>query len=623
MLVTFTTSTSSANDVGANSSIGDLVWEDLNANGLQEPGEPGIPGVTVNLYNCSGNFLESTITDASGNYNFIVEPGNYVVEFEVPANYYLVYADQGADDTIDSDAASLGQTFCTTLGDQELDDTLDAGMYQYASIGDQVWEDFDGDGVRDENETGIHGVTVELYDCFGNLLATEVTDSNGSYQFTYVTPGDHYLGFLLPAGYLFSPQDQGTDDSMDNDADFITGQTVCTTLESQEEDNAWDAGMYQPASFGDLVWNDVNYNGLQDLGESGFPGVTVEFYDCFGSMIATTVTDANGFYMFTGLAPGEYYVDFVLPSGYFFSPQDQGTDESMDSDADIISGQTICIMLGSGEDNLAMDAGITSIQWSSIGDKVWNDLDIDGIQDTNESGIPGVTVELHDSYGNLLATTVTDANGIYYFVGLMSDDYSVRFVLPDGYVFSPQDQGADDSLDSDAITSTGLTAPATIGPGETNASLDAGIFEAIPLIDVEKFTNGLDQNEDPLTGVAIGDKIVWKYVITNTGNVPLDNVVLTDSREGIIPCPKNTLAPSESMDCAVEGIAEYGHYTNIATVTGQFKDVIVSDEDLGEYYGYEPGTGDWEPPAVPTANPLITTFVLGIFMILMLGKEKR
>ncbi|WP_319507601.1 SdrD B-like domain-containing protein [uncultured Methanolobus sp.] len=604
--------------------MGDLVWEDLNVNGIQDPGEPGIAGVTVNIYSCDGNLVDTTVTDAVGNYNFIAEEGDYFVEFEAPVGYVFTPQDQGADDAMDSDAdATTGQTVCTILDPEEIDYTWDAGMHQLASIGDFVWEDLNANGIQEENETGIDGVTVELYDSANNLLATTVTYSNGFYQFTGLTPGEYSIGFVPPAGYFFSPQDQGADDTIDSDADITTGRTDPGVIGSGEVDNTWDAGLYQPASIGDFVWEDLNVNGIQDAGEQGFSGATVQFYDCYGNLLAMTITDGTGFYQFSGITPGEYYVEFILPPGYFFSPQDQGTDDSTDSDADIASGLTTCIFLGSGVDYQGRDAGVTSIQWGGIGNLAWNDLNNDGIQDTNESGIPNVTVELYDCESNHLATTITDSNGTYQFIGLESGNYSVGFVLPAGYIFSLQDQGTDDTADSDADPATGLTTCIEVNPGEIDMTLDAGFLEIMPGIDVEKFTNGLDEDTDSLTGIVIGDTVTWKYIITNTGNVPLGNIVLTDDKQGIIPCPKNTLSPGESMECEMDDVAEYGHYVNTANVTAQFDGFVVSDEDVGEYYGYEPGDSGWEPNAVPTAGPIITALLLGVFMVLLLKRDKK
>ncbi len=114
-----------------------------------------------------------------------------------------------------------------------------------------------------------------------------------------------------------------------------------------------------PAALGDFVWNDMNNDGIQDGGEPGIEGVTVNLYECEGSVpIASMQTDANGNYLFDGLAPGSYQVEFVLLMGYQFSPQDQGMDDAMDSDANPATGMTICIDLEAGETDLTWDAGM-------------------------------------------------------------------------------------------------------------------------------------------------------------------------------------------------------------------------------------------------------------------------
>jgi len=118
--------------------------------------------------------------------------------------------------------------------------------------------------------------------------------------------------------------------------------------------------MVEPAELGDRVWIDDNMNGIQDDGEAGYAGVTVDLYDCQGEFMATTMTDENGYYLFTDLMPGDYYVEFDKPDGYVFTMQDIG-DDTMDSDADANTGMTDCTTLASGESNLTLDAGLYMI----------------------------------------------------------------------------------------------------------------------------------------------------------------------------------------------------------------------------------------------------------------------
>jgi len=115
-----------------------------------------------------------------------------------------------------------------------------------ACIGDYVWYDENMDGIQDPDELPVEGVVVHLMDCQGNTLGEMVTDADGLYLFCDLEPGDYNIHFVLPDGYVFSPQDQGGDDAKDSDADPATGLTVCTTLDPGETDLTWDAGIYIP-----------------------------------------------------------------------------------------------------------------------------------------------------------------------------------------------------------------------------------------------------------------------------------------------------------------------------------------------------------------------------------------
>jgi hypothetical protein len=146
-----------------------------------------------------------------------------------------------------------------------------------------------------------------------------------------------------------------------NDGAFTrlyTGWERATTLEKQTLIQFELPEPPELAALGDFVWFDDNVNGIQDAGEVGVPGVTVNLYDCFGALLATTTTDASGYYLFSDLEPGDYNVEFILPEGYAFSPQDQGGDDAVDSDADPATGIAACTNLEGGETDLTWDAGI-------------------------------------------------------------------------------------------------------------------------------------------------------------------------------------------------------------------------------------------------------------------------
>jgi hypothetical protein len=114
----------------------------------------------------------------------------------------------------------------------------------------------------------------------------------------------------------------------------------------------------EPASLGDYVWYDANEDGIQDAGEEPMPDITVQLMNCQGQVLASTTTNANGFYLFSNLMPGDYKVHFEAPLGFVFSPMDQGADDALDSDVNPATGMTICTTLESGENDMTWDAGM-------------------------------------------------------------------------------------------------------------------------------------------------------------------------------------------------------------------------------------------------------------------------
>ncbi len=139
----------------------------------------------------------------------------------------------------------------------------------------------------------------------------------------------------------------------------------------------------------------------------------------------------------------------------------------------------------------------------------------------------------------MISSTTTGADGAYSFNGLTPGDYQVKFITPTGFNLTAQDQGNDDTKDSDANVSTGLTPIFTLASGDNNSTIDAGLVEIPknPGIDIEKFTNGVDADTlGEAAEVIAGTTVTWTYQVTNTGDVDFDitEITVTDDQEGII-----------------------------------------------------------------------------------------
>lgn len=621
--------------------IGDFVWVDSDGDGIQDGGEVGLAGVTVNLYEPGigpdgipgtpddNNPIATTTTDSFGAYLFTGIPaGNYAVEFVLPSGYSFSDADQGVDDGLDSDAnISTGLTPTFSLAAGEPNTTIDAGLYLPGSIGDFVWVDLNNDNIQDGGETGLASVTVKLYDSANNLIATTVTNASGLYSFPNLDPGDYYVEFIKPAGYSFVLQDQGADDTIDSDADTTTGQTATFTLTSGEDNTTIDAGFFEPGSVSDFVWVDSNGDGIQDAGEVGLAGVTVNLYDSADNLIATTVTDASGLYSFTNVPPNTYYVEFVEPAGYDFVPQDQGADDAVDSDADVATGKTATFTLATGEANTTIDAGLSPDESASISDFVWVDTNQNGIQDASEPGLAGVTVNLYDGAGNLLATATTDGTGFYMFSGLTPGDYYVEFVAPVGYSLTPQDQGVDDAVDSDADTTTGQTAVFTITSGESNTTIDAGLYQPGSVSDFvweDANQNGIqDAGEAGLAGVTVNlydsaDNLIATTTTDASGFYSFTGLDPGDYYvEFVAPAGYSLTPQDQGVDDTTDSDANVTTgQTAIFTITSGESNITI---DAGLYQ-------PTQPPVVPTVNFwgfITATLLMAILIPVFLSRRNK
>ena len=110
-----------------------------------------------------------------------------------------------------------------------------------------------------------------------------------------------------------------------------------------------------------------------------------------------------------------------------------------------------------------------------------------------------------------------------------------------------------------------------------------------PAIDIEKHTNGQDADTLPGPSIAIGSQVEWSYLVTNTGNVPLSSVAVTDSDLGPITCPATTLAPGAQLTCETTGTAVAGQYANTGTVTANGPSGPITDSDPSHYFGVQAG----------------------------------
>ncbi len=295
------------------------------------------------------------------------------------------------------------------------------------NFGNFVWDDIDQDGRQDAGEPGLSGITVQLWNSTKtDLIDSDITDLNGNYSVQSSGPGAYRLRFILSNGAdQFTTKDQiSIDDLSDSDV-FTTGPNsgftdIYNVASNVISISSIDAGIIKfrtptptrtptPINIGNFVWDDVDQDGVQDAGEPGVPGVTVQLWNADKTQVlASDVTDANGNYTVIAPVPGNYRIRVVLPwAGAYFSPKGIGSDALKDSDinpAGIDFGFSDIFNLASNVISTTQyDIGLIepvaptptpTVGPFSIGDFIWHDLNNDGAQDNREPGLYAIRVQL-------------------------------------------------------------------------------------------------------------------------------------------------------------------------------------------------------------------------------------
>jgi uncharacterized repeat protein (TIGR01451 family) len=647
--------------------LGNRVWKDNNNDGLLNNGEPGVDGVTVELFRDNGDNAANPATDTlvttqttlgGGYYNFAnLQPGSYFVRIS-PSNFTGAGALAGclsSEPTItDPNVASGG----TDNDDNGLNDnapqtngirsnlidlqgsveptndgdgvngnlTLDFGFIPQMTIGNLVWKDLNNDGQFQAGEPGVANVTLNVYRETGQAAGLQLTGANadtlagtttsaasgviGSYQFTGLVPGTYYVaipaaefasGDLVgclssePTGADPNTDKDGDDNGVDNPAPQTNGiATGGITLTGGGEpsadgdgpngNNTIDLGFIPQMSLGNVIWKDNNNDGVwQSSGaytEPAVNNVTVELIRDLNAngqpddAVYRTTTTAGGVYNFANLPPGNYFVR--VPAAEFATGGDLAgclsstvtaadpnnpnggadhDDDGLDNPTPQTNGivTSLISLVGNSEPandgdgpngNQTIDLGFYPPM--TLGNRVWKDLNNDGLLNNNEPGAPNVTVELwRETNGNttldvagtlpdtLAASQVTNGNGDYNFANLTPGTYYVRIApqefQPNGDLYTcvsstttvadPNNPGGgvdndDNGVDTPAPQTTGIasnavvlvggTEPTTDGDGPNgNNTVDFGFYTPLSvgnLVWKDNNNNGLKDTTEP--GVA-------------------------------------------------------------------------------------------------------------------------
>lgn len=317
------------NNISLLSSVGDRVWLDLNNNGLQDAGEPGISGVRVYLDGNSNGVLDLgepfADTDGSGNYllsNLVA--GTYAVTIQtstLPANHFSTF---DLDGVMSPHVASVA----LSAGQNRTDVDFGYAPVNDATIFGKVYLDTNANGQWDVGELGVADLSVLITHSSGGVF-TVTTNAQGDWT------------AAVPAGSV-SVQLDSSDAEYPNGYLQTEGDDPTTVLAvAATSTDAGNDGFVLPASISGITQVDRNYD---DIGDLAVPNVTYRLLHA-GTMEPVinpnlpgeqpyVIVSANGSYLFENLLPGNYVVVLDQPSGFLMQRDWDSTADQVGSPED-------------------------------------------------------------------------------------------------------------------------------------------------------------------------------------------------------------------------------------------------------------------------------------------------
>ena len=482
--------------------IGDRVWSDQDGDGIQDVGEAGLAGVTLTLRDASGSIVDTTTSDADGDYHFTGVPFDEDYTVTVTNNAVL----SGFSPTVgpQSEGSYVSSPITLTNAITTITD-IDFGFDSpnTLTIEDRVWFDADADQTQDPGEPGIAGVTINLLNASGQVVATSVTDLNGDFSFSGIPDGSNYTLQVADGNNALELMSETTGTDGDetitgllSDAADDAGAT--DVLDTVGDDGSPTFGYNRPGSIAGLVWSDAagptGPLATQDNGEPGIGGVTVTltppaFLDIgagVGNPI-TTVTNPDGSYRFDDLPPADYTVEILVADRPSFDTHTKDPDTDQD--------HATVVNLPLGESIINQDFGYREDDLNPINGSVFLDRDKDGVYEPDgndgvpanaddETGFEGVTLALKATYEIIDGSIDIDGNGV---INASDDGTYAGYPVIDGRI----DFDSDGVIDGD----------------------DDGFIRGVDVID-----GGFDVNGDDAISATDDDRVVGDTIATTTSD---------------------------------------------------------------------------------------------------------
>lgn len=458
--------------------IGNRIWADANANGVQEPGENGVSSVSVQLWADTNS--DSTVdtqvgtatTDSNGNYYFGGANNTNMLGYSCSTTTTISVRVNASSDDAEENG---GGTVSTTSNNLDLAYTGGGSPTQnivglrFNNLAIPVGAIISSATLQFTASSGDTANTV-------NLTIRGQANANSP---TFTTTANDLSGrATTSASVNWSALGSWTNGATTN----ATSPDLSTVIQEVVNTTGWASGN----SLNLLLRNNASTAGARRRGSSydnsttQAPLLSITYSTCKYSVNPTTKYEVR--VPSTNFSTGQPLNGYVLTD---VNADSSANGDARDTDA-TYSGGNVAITLTTGtygENNHTYDFGFTTASTVSLGNRVWNDTDNDGALDAGETGLANVTVNLYNAAGStLLGTTTTDSSGYYSFAGLTTaTDYVVELAASnfnsggalEGYRSSLTQPNGTETAAPDPDTG-GASASDTDDNGLTSGTLGSG-----------------------------------------------------------------------------------------------------------------------------------------------------